>query len=141
MSDLGDLPIRREAAHRDFLGAGVRFPLTLDTGGQISLARNDDSIRQSIVTIVSTSRGERLMRPSFGCGIHDLVFGLNSAATAGQAAAAVEDALIEWEPRIQVLSVDANPDPHRPTHLLIDITYEVRATNSRFNLVYPFYLG
>lgn len=125
----------------DFLGAGISFPAALDTGGQLGLARHEESIRQSIWTILSTSQGERVMRPDFGCAIHDLVFGINDATTAGALAGAVEDALIEWEPRIEVVSVDAFPDPQRPNYLLIEISYQVRATNSRFNLVYPFYLG
>jgi uncharacterized protein len=125
----------------DFLGVGLSFPLAVGTGGQIQLAGQEDSIRQAIWMILSTSHGERMMRPDFGCALHDLVFGVNSAATAGELAGAVEDALVEWEPRINVLSVDAFPDPGRPNYLLIEISYQVRSTNSRFNLVYPFYLG
>lgn len=127
--------------NNDFLGVGLHFPLALDEFGQLQLARQEESIRQSIWMILSTSRGERMMRPDFGCAIHDLVFGVNSAATAGEVEGAVEDALIEWEPRIDVLSVNAFPDPQRPNYLLIEISYQVRLTNSRFNLVYPFYLG
>ncbi|MEZ4660546.1 MAG: GPW/gp25 family protein [Caldilineaceae bacterium] len=127
--------------NNDFLGVGLSFPLALDEAGQLQLARREESIRQSIWMILSTSRGERMMRPDFGCAIHDLVFGVNSAATAGEIAGAVEDALIEWEPRIDVLAVNAFPDPQRPNYLLIEISYQVRSTNSRFNLVYPFYLG
>ncbi len=125
----------------DFLGAGMAFPASLDDQGRIRLADRDDSIRQSIWTILSTSPGERAMRPDFGCALHDHVFAVNDSGTAGVLAAAVTDALATWEPRIDVLSVDAQPDPRRPEHLLIEISYRVRATNSRFNLVYPFYLG
>jgi phage baseplate assembly protein W len=90
--------------------------------------------------ILGTARGERLMRPDFGCGIHDLVFAVNSAGTAGQVASLVRQALIRWEPRIDVLSVSAASDATDSTLLLIEIAYQVRTTNSRFNLVYPFYL-
>ena len=124
----------------DFLGIGWHFPLTLDDDGQVKMAPHEESIRQSIWMILSTSRGERMMRPDFGCAIHDLVFGVNSTATAGAVAGAVEDALLEWEPRIDVLAVNAFPAPERPNYLLIEISYQVRSTNSRFNLVYPFYL-
>ena len=127
--------------NNDFLGVGLNFPLALDETGQLQLAHQEESIRQSIWMILSTSRGERMMRPDFGCAIHDLVFGVNGTATAGAAAGAVEDALIEWEPRLDVLSVNAFPDPQRPNYLLLEISYQVRLTNSRFNLVYPFYLG
>ncbi|ETX05488.1 MAG: baseplate protein [Candidatus Entotheonella gemina] len=122
-----------------FLGIGWHFPLALDDDGQVKMASHEESIRQSIRMILSTSPGERTMHPDFGCDIHDLVFDVNSAATAGAVASAVEDALIEWEPRIDVLAVNAFPDPERPNYLLIEVSYQVRSTNSRFNLVYPFY--
>lgn len=124
----------------DFLGAGWQFPAGVDAGGQIALAPGDESIRQAIWIILGTAPGERVMRPDFGCGIHDLVFAVNSAGTAGQAASLVRQALVRWEPRIDVLDVTAAPDAADPTLLLIEIAYQVRTTNSRFNLVYPFYL-
>jgi uncharacterized protein len=125
----------------DFLGLGWNFPIGLDHGGQVELAPDgEEGVRQSIWMILGTSRGERVMRPDFGCGIHDMVFGVNNAATANAVAGAVRDALAVWEPRIDVLDVYAVPDPSRPSLLTIEINYRVRSTNSRFNLVYPFYL-
>jgi uncharacterized protein len=125
----------------DFLGLGWNFPIGLDHGGQVELAPDgEECVRQSIWMILGTSRGERVMRPDFGCGIHDMVFGVNNAATANAVAGAVRDALAVWEPRIDVLDVYAVPDPSRPSLLTIEINYQVRSTNSRFNLVYPFYL-
>jgi len=125
----------------DFLGLGWNFPVDCDDGGQVELAPDgEEGVRQSIWMILGTSRGERVMRPDFGCGIHDLVFGVNDAATATAVAGAVRDALAVWEPRIDVLDVYAVPDPSRPSLLTIEINYRVRSTNSRFNLVYPFYL-
>ena len=125
----------------DFLGLGWNFPIGLDDGGQVELAPDgEEGIRQSIWMILGTSPGERLMRPDFGCGIHDMVFGVNNAATANAVAGAVREALAVWEPRIDVLDVYALPDRSRPNLLLIEINYQVRSTNSRFNLVYPFYL-
>jgi phage baseplate assembly protein W len=124
----------------DFLGLGWNFPIGLD-GHQVELTPDgEEGVRQSIWMILGTSRGERVMRPDFGCGIHDLVFGVNDAATANAVAGAVRDALAVWEPRIDVLDVYAVPDPSRPSLLTIEINYRVRSTNSRFNLVYPFYL-
>ena len=105
-----------------------------------AFADGDEGIRQSIWMILGTSPGERVMRPGFGCGIHDLVFGVNNAATATAVAGAVRQALTTWEPRIDVLDVFAATDPSRPGLLVIEINYQVRSTNSRFNLVYPFYL-
>ena len=125
----------------DFLGLGWNFPIGLDDDGQIKLAADgEEGISQSIWTILGTSPGERVMRPGFGCGIYDLVFGVNNAATASAVAGAVREALTTWEPRIDVLDVYAAADPSRPGLLVIEINYQVRSTNSRFNLVYPFYL-
>jgi len=126
----------------DLLGIGVDFPIELDGGRQLrETSSGDESIRQSIWTILSTAPGERVMRPDFGCGLQDLVFGVNDAGTANAAAAAVREALALWEPRVDVLDVFAVGDPAEPNLLLIEINYQVRSTNSRFNLVYPFYLG
>jgi hypothetical protein len=124
----------------DFLGVGWTSPTQLDDSGQIKLARYDEAVRQSIQMILSTAHGERLMRPDFGCSLHDLVFSTNSAAAIGQVISAVHESLIQWEPRIDVLEVTAVPDSTEPNRLLIDINYRVRTTNNRFNLVYPFYL-
>ena len=80
------------------------------------------------------------MRPDFGCGLSDQVFAVNNAATAGAVATAVREALAVWEPRIDVLDVFAAADTERPNLLLVEIDYRIRSSNSRFNLVYPFYL-
>ena len=124
----------------EFLGVGWQFPVGLDADGQIAVARYEESIRQAIWMILSTAPGERVMRPDFGCGIHDLVFAVNSAGTAGHVASVVRQALLQWEPRIDVLDVSASADASQPTLLRIEIAYQVRTTNNRFNLVYPFYL-
>jgi phage baseplate assembly protein W len=124
-----------------FLGLGWNFPIGLDDDGRVAMAADpEQGISQSIWTILSTSPGERVMRPDFGCGIHDLVFGVNTAGTANAVAGAVRVALSRWEPRIDVLDVYATADPGQPNLLLIEINYQVRSSNSRFNLVYPFYL-
>ncbi len=124
----------------DFLGIGWNFPITLDDGGQVKLAREEESIRQSIWMILDTSPGERVMRPDFGCGLHDLIFDVNNASTANAINVAVREALGTWEPRIDVLDVFVEPDEANSSLLLIEINYQVRATNSRYNMVYPFYL-
>ena len=125
----------------EFLGNGWAFPIGLDDDGRVRMAAGEEGVRQSIWTILSTSPGERIMRPDFGCGLHDLVFDVNSPTTATAVSGAVRDALAVWEPRIDVLDVFAAPDPADPGVLLIEINYQVRTTNSRFNLVYPFYVG
>ena len=107
--------------------------------GEIELAAYEESVRQSIWLILGTAKGERAMRPDFGCGIYDLVFALNSASTAGTVAQAVRDALLLFETRIDVTNIDVQPQNGGEV-LLISIDYEIRATNTAFNLVYPFYL-
>ena len=124
----------------DFLGVGWNFPPDVDETGQVKMARYEESIRQSIWMILSTSPGERLMRPTFGSNLQDLVFRVNNAGLAGAAAGAVREALAVWEPRIDVLDINVFADKTHANLLHIEINYQVRATNSRFNLVYPFYL-
>jgi phage baseplate assembly protein W len=125
----------------EFLGIGWNLPVALDDDDRLRMASDgEEGIRQSIWMILSTAPGERLMRPDFGCGIHDMVFGVSSAGTANAVAGAVRKALATWEPRIDVLDVFAAPDPAEPSVLQIEINYQVRSTNSRFNLVFPFYL-
>ncbi|NER38964.1 MAG: GPW/gp25 family protein [Oscillatoria sp. SIO1A7] len=124
----------------NFLGVGWTSPVQLDENGQIKMARYEDAVRQSIWTILSTSKGERVMRPNFGCGLQDLVFSSNSASTIGRITSDVRNSLIEWEPRIDVLDVQVMSDREEPNLMLVQINYQVRMTNNRFNLVYPFYI-
>lgn len=124
-----------------FLGSGWAFPVILDEDHGVRMtADGQEAIRQSIWMILSTAPGERVMRPDFGCGIHDFVFDVHDAGTAGRICRRVREALANWEPRIDVLDVAAVPDTAAPNRLLIEINYQVRGSNSRFNLVYPFYL-
>jgi uncharacterized protein len=125
---------------KPFLGVGTAFPLQLHTESHgLSRAEYEESVRQSILMILGTAKGERLMRPEFGCGIHDLVFETMSASTFGRVQQVVEEALLRLEPRIDVTRVEVQPGGAGNV-LLIHIQYEVRATNNAFNLVYPFYL-
>ena len=125
---------------KDFLGVGVSFPLRVENG-KIAWSRYEESIRESIMTILGTAMGERAMRPDFGCGIHDLAFSVNDVSTAALAIFYVEEALKKWEPRIEVINVDANADRKEGDRLNINIEYRDISTNNRYNLVYPFYLG
>lgn len=124
----------------DFLGQGCKFPIAVDGSGAIVRSDADSGIEESIWLILGTAKGERAMRPDFGCGIHDLVFSMNNTATAGRVAEEVRDALVRWEPRIDVLNVEATTTDDHPETLMIAISYRVRMTNNVFNLVYPFYL-
>ena len=124
-----------------FLGSGWDFlKLVAAEGGAAALAPEDVSVRQSVWIILGTAPGERVMRPEFGCGIHDLVFSPSDATTIGLVSRAVRDALVQWEPRINVNAVEVTVDPDAVGRLLISVEYRVRTTNNQFNLVYPFYL-
>jgi hypothetical protein len=125
---------------RDFLGVGWKFPLQVTPGGKIARARYEQRIEESIYLILSTSKGERVMLPDFGCGIHDLVFAPNNSATIAVVVQTVREALVAFEPRIDVLDISAESAPDAPNLLLIRINYRIRANNARGNLVYPFYI-
>lgn len=128
---------------RTFLGTGWHFPVTTiaagDHSGTIARAEYEKSVRQSIWIVLGTAKGERAMRPDFGCGIYDLVFEINSATTAAKVSNAVREALLFFEPRIDVIDVEVRRGAEAEV-MLISIDYEVRATDNVFNLVYPFYL-
>lgn len=125
--------------YKVFLGKGWQFPVALDGDGALAVAEYEASVRQSIWVILGTAKGERLMRPDFGCGIYNLVFGVNSSTAAADAAEEVRDALVSFEPRIDVLGVEVEPGGDGEV-LYVSIDYQIRATNTVFNLVYPFYL-
>jgi hypothetical protein len=125
-------------ANADFLGSGWSLPSLLERQ-TIDLSEGEQNIRESIWIILATAPGERVMRPSFGCGLHNLVFAVPDAATLGRVKKEVFDALVLWEPRIEVIEVDVETKG-RGEVLLINIHYKARTTNNFFNLVYPFYL-
>src|SRR6266568_1506468 len=110
-------------ANKAFLGKGWRFPVDIDRTGGVSMSVYEESIRDAIFIVLGTAPGERIMRPSFGCLIHDLVFAPN-----------------KFEPRVTKVKAKARPAPDEPNKILIDIGYQVIANSTQRNLVYPFYL-
>lgn len=125
---------------QSFLGKGWRFPVDVNRNGSVAMSAYEELIRESIIIILGTAPGERVMRPTFGCEIHDLLFAPNSINTATLAAHYCVRSLQKWEPRIDEIEADANPSPDAPNKLLINIQYRVRSSNTIRNLVYPFYL-
>lgn len=125
---------------RAFLGRGWAFPPRLDGTGDIALIEAEEDIRQAIRIILETTPGERPMRPDFGVGLRKMVFAPLSRGTLSVVQFRVEQALIKWEPRIDVQMVKVSVDLAEPGRLLIEINYRVRETNTFFNFVYPFYL-
>ncbi|HWP92873.1 MAG TPA: GPW/gp25 family protein [Thermodesulfobacteriota bacterium] len=126
---------------KEFLGRGWKFPVSVDAKtGRISMSEYEQDIRESIWIILSTAKGERVMRPDFGCGIHDLVFAPINNTTVNLVENTVREALTLWEPRIELIKVEVSAEESAQGKLLVGIDYRVRVTNNRFNLVYPFYL-
>jgi phage baseplate assembly protein W len=125
---------------RSFLGRGFAFPVGLDSRGNLALSEYEQNIEESIRIILGTAPGERVMRPEFGCRIHDYVFHPNNASTAAIVGFYVREALVKWEPRIEEVAVVARPDPSAENVMRVDVSYRVTRTNSVRNLVYPFYL-
>lgn len=124
---------------RAFLGVGWAFPLAVTPEGRIRVAAYEDSVREAIWIVLGTAKGERAMRPEFGCGIHDLVFERNTPATVAKVSQSVQEALRDFEPRIDQVSVEVQGrDGGRTMDIVVD--YRIRATNTVFNLVFPFYL-
>ena len=123
----------------DFLGRGWRYPISIENE-KIASSGGEDSIKESIIIILTTAKGERVMRPDFGCGIYELAFAPNNTSTASLIQFYIQEALLKWEPRIEVLDISVAPDEEEGNLLNINIEYMVKTTNTRNNLVYPFYL-
>src|SRR5262249_11648595 len=123
-----------------FRGRGWAMPVALDprTGLVASVAYEED-IRQSILIILETAPGERVMRPNFGCGIHEMVFTAVDSTALQRIRSTVEEALRRCEARIDVLGVDIDEAATLDGQLLVEIEYRVRQTNQLGNLVFPSY--
>jgi len=123
---------------KEFLGTGWAFPLR-PAGNGMELASYEDDLQQAIRIILGTTPGERVMRPDFGAGLNALVFEPINATTVALVKHTVQEALTQWEPRIDQITVDVTADPPLG-RLDLDIRYRIRSTNIFYNLVYPFYL-
>ncbi|MFY1623023.1 GPW/gp25 family protein [Micromonospora sp. WMMD723] len=122
-----------------FVGAGFDAGraggLALTATGGLAVTDGDETVRQALYLLLSTTPGERLMRPGYGSRLHRLVFAPNDDTTAGLAIHYVRQAIRRWEPRIEVIDVDAGPDPGDPWRLVIRLDYRVRASLSPGQLV------
>lgn len=128
-----------EVNQRDFLGIGWTYPVAIDPlRGDIALSRYERDIKEAIRIILETAPGERAMRPRFGCGIHALTFEEINATTIFAVEASVREALITYEPRIELISIVVDPRDALNGILLVAIQYRIRRTNQEDNLVYPF---
>ncbi len=125
---------------KSFLGKGLKYPFQISAFGGMAMSEGADNIEEGVYCIIGTAVGERVMRPSFGCRIHDFVFHPNSSSTAGMVSFYVRESLNKWEPRISDVSVKAYADPNNDSVLNVEVSYKIRSTNVDKNFVYPFYL-
>lgn len=123
----------------DFLGRGWRWPVATDQTGGFAMTTGTAEVEQAMYLILSTTPGERPMRPEFGCPLADYVFAPADATTAGLISYEVVRAITRWEPRVEVVDVVVTPDADTST-LWIDIAYRLRDDYDRRNLVVPFYV-
>jgi phage baseplate assembly protein W len=125
-----------------FLGRGWSFPPTFDaTTGGVEMVAAEEDIRQSLQILFSTSRGERVMLPLFGSALDSFVFAGMDNTLQTHMKSVIEDAILNFEPRIVLERIDVHPDQHVDGVLKITLTYLIRSLNSRSNMVFPFYLA
>lgn len=129
-----------EPATKAFLGIGWAFPPRLERDGSVAQASYEEDVRQAIRIILGTNPGERIMRPDFGAGLKSFVFEPVNTSTLALVKTRVEEALVDWEPRINVEAVKVQPDSFERDRILIEVSYRIRSSNALHNLVYPFYL-
>jgi phage baseplate assembly protein W len=126
---------------KNFLGRGLAFPIAADRAtGRIAMAEYEDDIAQSIKIILSTRKGERVMRPEFGSELYAFLFENDGYTLRSRIAGTVKDALDLWEPRVEDVDVSVDFPNGGAAGFRLDISYVVRATNNPFNLVFPYFL-
>jgi len=125
---------------KEFLGVGWKFPVGLDDSRKIAMSKYEEDIQEAIWIVLSTAKGERVMHPDFGCGIHEMVFQTINTATLSLIELTVREALTMYEPRIELVKVSVSAEEAQSGKLLISLDYRVRSTNNQFNMVYPFYV-
>jgi phage baseplate assembly protein W len=126
---------------KSFLGQGWAFPPGFSLEAKTSmLVSEEEDIQQSLIILLSTRLGERIMQPQYGCNLHTVVFEKADKSTITYLRDAIESAILYHEPRIKLIEIRAGVEPDQKEKIFIDIIYLVRATNTRSNLVYPFSL-
>lgn len=126
--------------HDDIIGRGVRFPLLPDARGRIGYSTGADNIEQSLKLLLLTALRERVMRNGFGSQVQEQLFSAASEQGLRLLEEAIGEAIRDWEPRIDVESISANPQPGMPSYVVVDLAYRIRATYARGNLVFPLYI-
>ncbi|MGS2739389.1 GPW/gp25 family protein [Sinomicrobium sp. M5D2P17] len=125
-----------------FLGTGWSFPPQFNKAGKsVAMTFNEEDIRKSLEILLSTRLGERIMQPRYGCNLDDLLFNPLNRTLKTYVTELINNAILYYEPRIDVEKTDITQGDELKGELLILLNYRVRATNSRKNLVFPFYKG
>ncbi len=125
---------------RDFLGTGWAFPILPEPAGGLRYATGEASVQDCLLVLLQTAVGERVMRPAFGTTAPTLVFAPGSPANLRMLESSISDAVRTYEPRVELDSVAAEPTPGEENQVTVSVTYRVRRTNTKANLVFPFYL-
>jgi phage baseplate assembly protein W len=123
------------------IGRGLRFPFFPDANGSLGYVEDNENIQQSLKILLLTELGQRVMRYEFGSRVAESVFAPNSDQFRGRLSTSIREAVRDWEPRIDLDQVRIETDLNLPSKVIVSVDYRVRQTNSRQNLVFPYYLG
>jgi Bacteriophage baseplate protein W len=127
---------------KSFLGTGWGFPPEFNNiSNKVGMLSNDADIRSSLQILLATAQGERIMRPDFGCNLDEMIFESLTTTFKTYIKDLITTAILYYEPRIDVNKIDLNDTGELEGRILISIDYTIRSTNSRYNLVYPFYIS
>ncbi|HEY9076327.1 MAG TPA: GPW/gp25 family protein [Anaerolineaceae bacterium] len=127
-------------AQKAYLGQGLSFPLKVNPRGELALVGAEEDIEQSIRVILGTRPGERVMRPEFGCRAQNLQFEPRTSATSSLVEQYVREALLHWEPRINLFAVRCQLSTEQDGALFVEIEYQIKDAHDRRSIVYPFFL-
>lgn len=123
-----------------FLGKGWRFPILPDASGRLGYTEGEENIEHSLRILLQTALGERLMRFDFGSRAPELLFAPGAQQNLNLLESSVREAIRDWEPRVDVIDVGVETVLEEPERVQVSLEYRIRATNTRTNLVFPFYL-
>lgn len=128
--------------NKDFLGNGWSFPPEFHKHADalaVKMVTEEEDIGESLRILLSTRPGERVMQPDYGCGLHTMVFEAIDESTVTELKDIIERAVLFYEPRITLENIDVDAEDELEGRLKIQLNYTVRTTNTRSNIVYPFY--
>lgn len=132
----------RDDIPTSFLGTGWSFPPEFAAGGaEVAMVSEVEDVHQSLAILFATRPGERPMQESFGCNLDAFSFEELDHDLVSRVTSAIHDAILQYEPRIELGDLDIGPHPNEPGALRIQLEYAVLGTNSRYNMVFPFYLN